>query len=105
MLWTRIRGILVRLSTTRVLVFLRETISLAFVEFAHGIQQQVGSRTKHGTLRSRRAIDKFVNALVGGVATPHDFRDGFVTEECARLCVDDFPAAKKNDAISFACVD
>jgi len=89
----------------RVRIFLIVAIPLAFIEFAHGIQQQIGRRTKHCALRGGGAINKLINAFVGGVATPDDLSNSFVAEECAALSVDNLTAAKKNDAIGFACVD
>ena len=39
------------------------------------------------------------------MATSDDLSDSFVAEECPALRVNDFTAAKKNDAIGFTCVD
>ncbi len=80
-------------------------VSLRFVEFAHGIEEQIGGGAQHGALRGGGAVDEFVNAFHRALAGGDDLGDGFIAEEHAAFGVNDFATLEENNSVGIHGVD
>src|SRR5579859_3123800 len=76
-----------------------------FVDFAHGVEHQIGRGAQNGAMSRSLALDKFVNARIILEAVLENVDDRFIPEERAALGVGDVAGIEKKQSVGIAGVD
>ena len=80
-------------------------VTNGFVEFAHGIEHEIGGGAQHGALRRWRRRIQICRRPSRRDAALDNVDDGFVAEERAAFGVSDFAGIEEKDRVGFAGID